>query len=932
MAKNTIKGITVEIGGDTTKLGKALEDVNKKSSELSSELGQVNRLLKLDPGNADLLAQKQKILAEAVANTASKLDTLKQAEKQVQAQFERGEASEEQVRALQREIVATEKKMDSYKKAAKETADEIENIGSKSEKADKQLAEMGTSMKDMANNSLKAVGAAVGAAVAALTAAAETTREYRTEMGKLDTAFTTSGFSSEAATDAYKELVSILGETDQSVEAASHLAKLTDNEKDLAKWTGDILPGIFATFGDSLPIEGLTEAANETAKVGQVTGPLADAINWATAESDAWTEALSGNAAAQEAFLAATAEGASAEDAFNAALAAVSTEQERQALITESLTSIYGGAAAAYKETNAEVIAANKANEEWTASLAEIGGAVEPLITEVKSFGAALLSDVAPVVTKLLDNLPALGVALGGLTAALISFKVTALGGLPAVIAKVTTAAKALWAVLAANPVGLIITAVAALVAGFIYLWNNCEGFRNFFLNLWETIKTAISGFVEWLKGAWTSVTETWASVTGWLATAKESVVTWFSDLWTSITGWFSNLWTSITDWLSTAWTNITQWLTSLPERAREAAATFLANVVEFFSQLPYQIGYFLGTVLGSIARWVVDTAANAKEMGTQFVQNVVTFFTELPGEIAQFLTDAYDKTKTWVADMVSKAKEVGTEFINNVVSFFKTLPGKIAQFFTDAFNKTKTWVTDMVSKAKDMGTKFINAVVSFFQNLPGKIATWLLSALQKVTTWAKDMATKGKNAAKELVNAVVNGLKNLPSKVGEVGKSLITGLWNGVTSKINWLKDKISSFASGILDGIKDAFGVNSPSKETAWIGEMLDQGLAQGVLSAKKSPVQAMQQVSGSVLDAAAGDLDGLKLERQLSRKQVAVQAAPALSSSGLETMLDKILQAVEKGQVLLLDGDQLVGATASRYDSKLGQRRALAARGAV
>lgn len=932
MAKNTIKGITIEIGGDTTKLGKALEDVNKKSSELSSELGQVNRLLNLDPGNADLLAQKQKILAEAVENTASKLDTLKQAEKQVQAQFERGEASEEQVRALQREIVATEKKMDSYKKAAKETADEIENIGSKSEKADKQLAEMGTTMNDMANTGFKVLGAAVGTAITALTAAAETTREYRTEMGKLDTAFTTSGFSSEAAANAYKELVSILGETDQSVEAASHLAKLTDNEKDLAKWTGDILPGIFATFGDSLPIEGLTEAANETAKVGQVTGPLADAINWATAESDAWTEALSGNVAAQEAFLAATAEGAGAEDAFNAALAAVSTEQERQTLITESLTSIYGGAAAAYKETNAEVIAANKANEEWTASLAEIGGAVEPLITEVKSFGAALLSDVAPVVTKLLDNLPVLGVALGGLTAALIAFKVTALGGLPAVIAKITTAAKALGAVLAANPVGLIITAVAAVVAALIYAWNNCEGFRNFVLNLWETIKTVISGVVEWLKGAWTSITETWASITGWLATAKESVVTWFSDLWTSITEWFTGLWTSIADWFSTAWTNITQWLTSLPERAREAAANFLSNVVEFFSQLPYQIGYYLGAGLGSIARWVVDTATNAKEMGTQFVQNVVTFFTELPGKIAQFLTDAYDKAKTWVTDMVSKAKEVGTEFINHVVSFFKTLPGKLAQFFTDAFNKTKTWVTDMVSKAKDMGTKFIDAVVSFFKNLPGKIATWLLSALQKVTTWAKDMATKGTSAAKELVNAVVNGLKNLPSKVGEIGKSLITGLWNGITSKINWLKDKISSFASGILDGIKDAFGVNSPSKETAWIGEMLDQGLAQGVLNARKSPVQAMQQVSGSVLNAAAGDLDGLKLERQLSRKQAAVQAAPMLSGSGLEAKLDKILQAVEKGQVLLLDGDQLVGATASRYDSKLGQRRALVARGAV
>ena len=125
-----IKGLTVEIGGDTTKLGKALESVNGKAKSLSSELGQVNRLLKLDPGNADLLAQKQEILAEAISNTRDKLDKLKTAEAQVQAQFERGEVSADQVRALQREIVATEQKLGQYERAAQETADAIEQLGS----------------------------------------------------------------------------------------------------------------------------------------------------------------------------------------------------------------------------------------------------------------------------------------------------------------------------------------------------------------------------------------------------------------------------------------------------------------------------------------------------------------------------------------------------------------------------------------------------------------------------------------------------------------------------------------------------------------------------------------------------------------------------------------------------------------------------------
>ena len=129
MSNNKIKGLTVEIGGDATKLGKALQEIENKSKSLSSELGQVNRLLKVDPENTDLIAQKQQILSEAVANTAKKLETLKAAEKQVQAQFERGDVSAEQVRELRREIIATEQKLGGYERAAQETADAIEQLG-----------------------------------------------------------------------------------------------------------------------------------------------------------------------------------------------------------------------------------------------------------------------------------------------------------------------------------------------------------------------------------------------------------------------------------------------------------------------------------------------------------------------------------------------------------------------------------------------------------------------------------------------------------------------------------------------------------------------------------------------------------------------------------------------------------------------------------
>ena len=117
---NKIKGLTISINGETTGLDKALSGVNKKSRDLQSELREVERLLKLDPGNTELLSQKQKLLAESVVNTKEKLDTLKASAQQAYEQLERGEISEEQFRALQREVTKTEQTLESLEKKSKD--------------------------------------------------------------------------------------------------------------------------------------------------------------------------------------------------------------------------------------------------------------------------------------------------------------------------------------------------------------------------------------------------------------------------------------------------------------------------------------------------------------------------------------------------------------------------------------------------------------------------------------------------------------------------------------------------------------------------------------------------------------------------------------------------------------------------------------------
>lgn len=369
--RDRIKGITIKIGGDTTELGKALESVNKKSDDLSDELREVNRMLKFDPKNAELLAQKQTLLAGSIDNTKEKLEKLKEAERQVQEQFARGDVTEAQVRALRREILKTEGQLESYEEQAKQARKGTKDLGDKAEDTGGAFEGMGAKLANAAKVGIGAVVAGAGAAVGALVASAESTREYRTEMGKLETAYETVGHRTEIAEEAYKRLYSVIGETDQAVEASQQIALLADSEEDVIKWA-DLGAGVVARFGDALQPEAFYEAANETIKLGEATG--------------AYTQMLE--------------QSGYDVDKFNAGLAACTTESEKQAYMLKISDEILAGAADTYRETNAEVIGANEANAAWMATMAEVGASVEPVLTDVKMLGASLLSELVPGITE----------------------------------------------------------------------------------------------------------------------------------------------------------------------------------------------------------------------------------------------------------------------------------------------------------------------------------------------------------------------------------------------------------------------------------------------------------------------------------------------------------------------------------------------------
>ena len=218
--------------------------------------------------------------------------------------------------------------------------------------------------------------AAVAAVVTALVALGKSSLDAQKEHAKLNAAFIAAGSSAAQASESYNNLFRFLGDSGKATEAAAHLAQITTNQKDLAEWT-KISQGIYATFGDSLPIEGLTEAANETIRVGKVTGTLADALNWAGVS----------------------------EDEFNAKLASTNSHAEREAMLRSTLNGLYENAADVYEENNKALLDYNESQARMDSAMAEAGAAITPLLTAVNNLGATLFTSLKPAIDAIIPPL-----------------------------------------------------------------------------------------------------------------------------------------------------------------------------------------------------------------------------------------------------------------------------------------------------------------------------------------------------------------------------------------------------------------------------------------------------------------------------------------------------------------------------------------------
>lgn len=637
-------------------------------------------------------------LTSTIKNQQTELTRLK--DDYVEAVLQYGKTSDEalelerKIGNLSDELQNNQDKLAGASYKAKDLDQSLDNVGDSADSAGDGFTVLKGVVADLASNAIQGAIGKVSEFIGYLGELPAATMELRQDMATLTTSFDEAGHSTEVATDTWKELYKVFGEDDRAVEAANNISKMAKNQEDLNDWV-TITTGVFGTYQDSLPVEALAESSNETAKTGKVTGNLADALNWSSEAATMFAKYMSEDVT-------------TAEDAFNVALSECTTEQERQALITDTLTALYGGAAETYRETAGAQMEAKEATAEQILAEANLADAIEPVTTAFTVLKTELLNYFAPAIEKVsglmvgaLDwarehptAMKAIGAALVVITAAF-----TALTG---VIAVYTIAQWAMNSAVLASPVTWIIVgivaAIALLVAGFTVLWNECEGFRNFFINAWASIKNVWSEVQPFFEILWVGVQEAFSVV-------KENLIASFKIAWETI----KLIWSVASSYFQMVWNNIKQIFSVVKTFFVGAFQTAWAGIKLVWSAVT---GYFrnIWNTIKGIFSVVKSVLSGDFRSAWESIKGIVSGWTSYFKNIWSGIKNVFSSVKSWFSSTFQSAYSAVKNIWSNISGFFsglvskiQTSVSKVADILTKPFNTAKEAIVKVVDKIKEV-------------------------------------------------------------------------------------------------------------------------------------------------------------------------------------------------------------------------------------
>ncbi|SDC06337.1 hypothetical protein [Shouchella lonarensis] len=657
-----IKGITIELDGETKGLDKALGDVNKRSRDVNKELRDVEKLLKFNPGNTQLVAQKQKLLGEQVSITRDRLKQLKAAEAEVQRQFENGEIGEEQYRAFQRELVETESKLKHFESQLQQTPTKFERFSTAMHKAGDKMKDVGKKAKDTGMSLTKFVTAPIMAGGAALVALAKASGESAdrildlSEITGMSTdaiqewqhVSTVAGVEQEAMTKAVEGLVRKIPQLEaEGGKATEALKKMGVSYSDLKKMSPDqqidtlmrslsqmedplernaIGSQLFGgAWKDIAPIlgmgaDGIERAKEEARELGVVMGEdsLNDANNFRI-ELDKLTEVF------KKMFM-----------QIGADLAP---------MLRDTLAPIIQDTVIPALQSMAEKV---KEVLEW---FKELSPQTQTLIVGAIGLAAAL----GPLLT-------AFGMMSMGMGSVL---KI-----IPTLVMAVGSLGKALM-FLAVNPVGLVITAIGLLVAAGIWLYQNWDTVKATIINIWNVISIAVGNFIKGLV----------ATIKSWFGKAKEIIVTIF----TAISTFFNKIWSGIKSFLG----------------------SIVSGIVSFFSQRFNSVKTTITNVFNAVNSFIRSIWSGIR-----------SFFGSIVSGIVSTVTGRFGSLLTGIRNTMNKIRSTISNIWNNVMSFFRGI--NLWQIGKDIINGLINGIKSMAKKVVNSVKGVVDGAIQGAKNLLG--------------------------------------------------------------------------------------------------------------------------------------------------------------------------------------------------------------------
>lgn len=886
---NRIQGITVEIGGDTTRLTTALKGVNSEIRNTQSQLKDVEKLLKLDPHNSELLAQKQRLLTDAIGETKEKLEALKSAQQQVQQQFERGDITKDQYDALQREIIETEQNLKDLERQAQETNTSLSGFTQAAEKVGK-FGDAATSAGKKMLPVTAGITAAGGAsakmamdfedAMAKVNTIADTAEVPLSELEKaiLDLSNQTGISSSEIAGNVY-DAISAGQKTGDAVNFVSNSTKLARAGFADAGSALDVLTTIMNAYGlEAAEVGRVSDVLIQTQNLGKTTVgeqsssmgkiiptakangvaleqvaagyALMTANGVATAESTTYMNSMfnelgkSGTKVSDtlkektgKSFLELMQDGAS----LSEVLQVISDSAAEQGLAFGDLWGsaeagkagliLLGDSAETFNGTLEQMRNSTGATETAFGKLNTNSYTIQKAFNQLKNtaieFGSAIMSVLAPILVALADKIQAFTSWFSGLSEGTKKMIV--------IIAMV---------VAAVGPVLIIIGKIATGISAV--------------MSLVGVIAPAISALIPVIASVGAPILAIIAVIVAVIAIGKLLVAHWDEikaacmNIWNAVKEFFAGLWEGIKQTASAAWTSISQFFSTLWTGISTVAQTIWNGIATFFSTLWEGIKTLFQTVLTAISTIVTTYFNIYKTIITTVLTAIQTIFTTVWNAIQTVISTVLNTIQSIVSSVWNGIRDVVTTVMNAVGSIISTV-----------WNSVKNTVTIVLNAIKTAVTNIFNNIVSGISNAMSNVYNAVRNGFEQVVGYIKGLASSAWNWGVDIVNGIANGIRNAVGNVVDAVRSIADKIAaflhfsvpdeGPLTEYESWMPD----FVSGLARGIEGSRGMI----EKAVRGVASDMvvspqiGMASGIAEQQAASANNVTQLLNGIREAVSG-----------------------------------------------------------------------------